>query len=117
MISIPSLTRDTEVPTTEINEEKKWISFWPGRFSTSYLLRKKVDIGIRDFSALYQQDPITSTGMIFKPVDFRYAKLSDFEDYNGTKEPLYRKQHIELMAFVDPAFSSDKDSDDAAIAI
>lgn len=72
---------------------------------------------MRDFSALYQQDPISSTGLIFKPADYRYAKFSDFETYNGKKEPKYRKEHIELRAFVDPAFSSDKDSDDAAIAI
>jgi len=117
LISIPALTRDPEVPTTHPVEAEKWKSFRPGRFSTTYLLQKKIDIGIRDFSALYQQDPISSTWAVFKPADFRYVKLSDFETINQRQKQLYRKEHIELRAIVDPAFSTDKDSDDASISI
>lgn len=117
VISIPSLTRNEEVPSHEPNEMKKWISFRPSKFGVEYLVRKRIDIGIRDFAALYQQNPLESTGSIFKPQDFRYAKLSDFEIFNWKTEPLYRKEHIELWMFVDPAFSTDTDSDEASVGI
>lgn len=117
LISIPALTRNPEIAPTHPVEQEKRISFRPTRFSENYLLQKKIDIWIRDFSALYQQDPISSTWAVFKPADFRYAKLSDFETLNQKQQQLYRKEHIELRAFVDPAFSSDKDSDDASISI
>lgn len=117
LISIPSLLRDPSVPAHHPVELEKRQSFRPNRFWVKYLLQKQIDIGIRDFSALYQQDPIQSTGSIFKPADFRYARLSDFEIKNGKEAQLYRKEHIEMRAFVDPAFSSDKDSDEATIGI
>lgn len=44
-------------------------------------------------------------------------KLSDFEILNQKQQQLYRKEHIELRGFVDPAFSTDPDSDDASVAI
>lgn len=114
-IDIPALTK-TLREERDGTEKSKRESFRPNRFNVDYLLRKKMEIGVRDFEALYQQDPIASMGAIFKPQDFRYAKLSDFEEY-GNKEPKYRKDHIEMRAFIDPAFSTDKDSDDASISI
>lgn len=117
LISIPALTRNPEVSPMHPVESEKRISFRPNKFGANYLLQKKVEIGIRDFSALYQQDPISSTWVIFKPADFRYVKLSDFEILNQKRQQLYRKEHIELRWFVDPAFSTDKDSDDASVAI
>ena len=114
-IDIPALTKAPR-EQHDGTERSKRVSFRPDRFGVDYLLRKKFEIGVRDFEALYQQDPVASMGAIFKPQDFRYAKHSDFDAYGG-KEPLYKKEHIEMRAFIDPAFSSDKDSDDASIAI
>lgn len=79
-IDIPALT---PAPREERDgmEKSRRKSFRPNRFDVDYLLRKKYEIGVRDFEALYQQDPIASMGAIFKPQDFRYAKLSDFEQF------------------------------------
>lgn len=117
LITIPSLERVTSIPSYAEDEASKRKSFRPSKFSVDYLLAKRIDIWVRDFSALYQQDPISSTGQIFKPADFRYAKLSDFEMVNPREPQLYKKEHIEMRMFIDPAFSTDKDSDDASVAI
>lgn len=61
LISIPSLARKQEIPSYHPVEIEKRESFRPNRFSVNYLLQKQIDIGVRDFAALYQQDPITST--------------------------------------------------------
>lgn len=81
---------------------------WPSKFTLQRLQSMRVQIWVRDFAALYQQDPITSTGAIFKPHYFRYVLLSDFDSLNG----IDRKQ-LKTWLFIDPAFSSSAKSDDA----
>lgn len=115
IVSVPALTPAPRKEWTG-TEASKWKSFRPSKFGVPYLLRKRAEIGVRDFEALYQQDPIASMGNIFKPQDYRYAKLSDFDDSWG-KEPKYRKDHIEMWLCIDPAFSTGKTSDDAALAV
>lgn len=92
--------------------DEQWESIRPDRFSTQYLIDKKNEIWIRDFSALYMQDPIMSTGAIFKPSDFKYFLLSDFEKVDW----LLKKDFV-LACFIDPAFSTSKTSDDAVVVI
>lgn len=92
--------------------DEKWEAIREKRFSTQYLLDKKNEIGIRDFSALYMQDPIASTGSIFKPSDFKYFLMSDFE-----KVWWLNKKDFVLACFIDPAFSTSKTSDDAVVII
>lgn len=72
----------------------------------------KNTLGVRDFWALYMQDPIISTGSIFKPSDFRYFLQSDFERVDGM-----RKTDLQMALFIDPAFSTSKTSDDAVIVV
>lgn len=91
---------------------EQWESFRPSRFSIDYLKSKQNEIGVRDFSALYQQDPILSTWSIFKPSDFRYFLLSDFE-----KVWWLNKNDIKLWIFIDPAFSTSSNSDDAVVMV
>lgn len=88
-------------------------SFWPSKFSTQYLLWLKQQIGVRDFAALYMQDPIMSTWAIFKPSDFRYFQSWEFEKATW---PL-RKKDITMWIFIDPAFSTSKQSDDAVVMV
>jgi len=91
---------------------KDWESFRPSRFSVNDLLQQKDSIGVRDFAALYMQDPILSTGSIFKPSDFRYFLLSDFERVDWIN-----KKDIKLWIFIDPAFSTNQSSDDAVVMV
>lgn len=44
LISIPALTRDPSVPPNHPVEHEKRLSFRPNRFSSNYLLQKRVDI-------------------------------------------------------------------------
>lgn len=63
-------------------------------------------IGIRDFEALYQQDPIKGSGNIFKKEEFKYFALSDikWDDYT-------------LAIHIDPAWSTRSESDDFAVSV
>lgn len=87
-------------------------SIRPERYDMDRLNEQKNQIGVRDFAALYMQDPILSTWSIFKPSDFRYFLLSDFEKINWLN-----KKDFVLWAFIDPAFSTNKQSDDAVVMI
>ena len=83
-------------------------SFFPNRFSSKYFINERLNIGTRDFAALYQQDPIASMGGVFTKENFRYFALSDFERADAKT----RKHHIEIGIFCDPAFSTRRGSDD-----
>lgn len=75
-------------------------------FGLEFYKSQEEAIGVRDFAALYQQDPIASTGETFKKEDFRYYALSDLNPAD-----------FESAIYIDPAFSSRQDSDDTAIAV
>lgn len=87
-----------------LNEKEE--SFFPERFSTEYYRDERNIIGVRDFAALYQQDPITAMGSMFKKEDFRYFALSDIDKI---------KERFDVGIIVDPAFSSRTSSDDTVI--
>lgn len=92
-----------------IDDEDKAIR--EDRYSREYLAQTKDNIWVRDFSALYMQDPIMSTGAIFKPSTFKYFLESDFEKADW----LLKKDDIEFWLFIDPAFSTSTKSDDAVV--
>lgn len=75
----------------------------PG-FGKKFYVDTRDAIGVRDFAALYQQDPIASTGNVFSKDQFRYFALSDLNPKDFT-----------FAISVDPAFSSRDESDDVAI--
>lgn len=66
----------------------------------------KESVSQRDWAALYQQDPIASTGYTFSQADFRYFNFSDL-----------KKEDYTVSISVDPAFSSSKESDDTAVVV
>jgi hypothetical protein len=84
---------------------------WPWKWSEWHILHEKNTMSKKDWAALYQQDPIWASSNIFNLNDLRYYLQSDFEkaDWILKKEDLY------VWIFVDPAFSSSKNSDDAVI--
>lgn len=75
-------------------------------FGIEFYEAQKKAIGVRDFAALYQQDPIASTGRTFKKDDFRYFNLSDL-----------KREDFTVAISVDPAFSTRQDSDDTGIIV
>lgn len=86
---------------------------WPGKWSEWYMKDKQKVIDKKDFAALYQQDPIGASDWIFKRQYFTYFRMSDFEN----PESFLKFEDIRFAFFVDPAFSSDIDSDDACILL
>jgi len=75
-------------------------------YGLEFYQNMKDSIGVKDFEALYQQDPIAGSGNIFKKEDCRYFALSDLN-----------KDEYTIAIHVDPAFSSRDTSDDTAIAV
>jgi hypothetical protein len=75
-------------------------------YGLEFYENQKRAIGVRDFAALYQQDPIASTGNVFKKEDLRYFNLSDLN-----------KDDFTVAVSVDPAFSTRDGSDDTAIVV
>lgn len=75
-------------------------------FGIEFYEEQKRAIGVRDFAALYQQDPIAASGNTFRKGDFRYFNLSDL-----------RKDDFTVAIHIDPAFSTRQDSDDVGIAV
>jgi len=65
----------------------------------------------KNWEALYQQDPIASMDWIFAREYFDYFLLSDFEKADG----ILKKSDLKCGLFIDPAFSSSQQSDDAVI--
>jgi hypothetical protein len=85
-----------------LNEKDE--SFFPERFSSEYYKQERNVVGVRDFAALYMQDPIGSAGTLFKMEDFRYFAMSDLDPKDFT-----------FSIHVDPAFSTRQESDDTAM--
>ena len=72
---------------------------------------EKRNLSKKDWSALYQQDPINSASNIFSLADIMHYNQSDFERADG----ILKKQDLNCILSVDPAFSSSSKSDDAVI--
>lgn len=106
-VIVPALTE-----TKDMQWYKTYHSYRPERFSVEDLLHTRSMLPLRDREALYQQDPVASTGSIFKP-PFVYEEYSQLFD----SAQAYRKDDIMMWIFIDPAFSTDKMSADAGIIV
>ncbi len=69
------------------NEEhrKKGEVLWPERFSLAKLKKTENTLGPYEFSALYQQEPISSEHQEFKDMWLQYRKWSQIEGLNTRK--------------------------------
>ena len=90
--------------------DEEWQAIvWEWKWDEWYIEDEKRNVSAKDWAALYQQDPIASSNNIFKVSDLRYFKLSDFEHSNW----ILKKEDLDVILCVDPAFSSSNTSDDA----
>ena len=90
--------------------DEEWNAIiWEWKWDKWYIEDEKKNVSAKDWAALYQQDPIASSSNIFKIDDLRYFKISDFE----LAEWILKKEDLDVILAVDPAFSSSKTSDDA----
>lgn len=72
-INFPAIAKKQE-KFREIGE-----ALWPQRWDLTKLLKKKANIGSREFNALYQGDPIDDDSSYFKRKDFRYITEQELE--------------------------------------
>lgn len=93
-----------------IDEEWNEI-IWPWKWSEWHIKEVKKNISPKDWAALYQQDPISSSSNIFNLQDLRYYLQSDFEKADG----ILKKEDLKCIIYVDPAFSSSDSSDEAVV--
>jgi len=86
-----------------ISDDGKYLS---ERFGEEFYEETKRNTPVRDWASMYQQDPLTSSGAVFKPEDFRYFALSDL-----------KKENFTFAVHIDPAFSTKKTSDGTAVIV
>lgn len=84
---------------------------WPGKWDKWFMEEERENTFSKDWAALYQQDPIASSSNIFDMHALKYFHLSDFEKVDG----ILQKSDLEIWVFIDPAFSTNKNSDDAVV--
>lgn len=84
----------------EVFERKQGEALWEDHFPKKFILEKKRDIGVIEFSSLYQQSPISSETQIFTQEKFQYR----------TEEDMLGKECQRYLS-VDPSIGSGDKSD------
>lgn len=100
VISYPAIAEEDE------EYRKEGEALWANHFTLENLLETKADIGTFEFSALYQQDPVSREDAEFKPEWFKKI----------TMEEVLRKQTLCFIS-IDSALSKKKKSDYTGITI
>lgn len=91
-------------PAISIEKEKyrdKDRALWKEKYDEEALKEIKATIGIMDFSALYQQNPIDSEAQLFKDDWFQYWSIIP--------------NNVKYFTAVDPAISKKKDADESVV--
>lgn len=95
-----------------MDEEGNYI-IWPGKWDEWYLKKEMSNVNKKDWAALYMQDPINSSQTIFNINDIRYFINSQFDEVNKHTPTYINKDDMRCIIYIDPAFSSSANSDDA----
>ncbi len=91
--------------------EKTWEILFPERFTIwDYEQQKK--FWVRQWEALYMQNPIKAMWQIFKNEYYKYFYRWDFDKVNWIN-----KKEMVWWIHIDPAFSTNKNSDDTVIML
>jgi phage terminase large subunit-like protein len=86
IISLPAIADEDE------QYRKKGEALWEGQYNLENLLKTKGDIGLYEFSSLYQQNPINSETQEFKKEMFKYIT-----------QPEVRNKRTTCWVTIDPA--------------
>ncbi len=108
LVSLPSLANDGDLLGREVGE-----ALWGNRFSREKLLSMKRSLGSYWFDSLYQQNPVSADGGIFKKSNFRYFYESEgnFVLQNGEHLKIIRKDNCSVWSAVDLAISLSQNAD------
>lgn len=102
IIKLPALAIEDErwEANGAIYKRKTGEALWESHFPKEFLLEKKRDIGVVEFSSLYQQMPISAETQIFSPEKFKYRN----------EEDLVGKESLRYLT-IDPSIGSGNRSD------
>lgn len=95
VVTLPAIAEEDE------RFRKKGEALWSDKYDLEALEGIKNAIGLQDFSALYQQNPVNAEAQLFKNEWFKYWK----------ELPKYMK----YVTAVDPAISKEKRADDSVV--
>lgn len=82
-------------------------ALWPERVTIKDLLETRNLLGPKNFASLYQQEPIDNENLLFDSSNFKYFNDTDINIQNSTSK----------FICVDPAISTNKNSDYTVIAV
>jgi len=103
VINFPAVAQEEETFNGDVVREPG-DPLWPEKFDKPNLNNIKENIGAYDWSALYQQDPITSETQEFKQDYFRTYEQEKLEDKN-----------VKYTTTVDPAISQKDQADNSVV--
>lgn len=95
------VVRFPAIATENEKFRKKEEALWPEKYDVDDLKRIKATIGVMDFSALYQQNPIDSEAQLFQDDWFQYWRVIP--------------NNVKYFTAVDPAISKKKDADESVV--
>lgn len=99
ILEFKAISEEDELPYRKVNEP-----LWPSKFSYEKLMQKKNAIGPYEWSALYQQNPISEENQEFKKQWFRYRNFDEVSNMVTRK-----------FATIDTALSKGAKSDNTGV--
>lgn len=112
LLKIPAIAKGNDPLGRKIGEP-----LWPDRFNLASILEQKKMLGEFWFSALYQQEPIFTTGKIFKRENFRYFTLTNdlltikVVESKNVRSEYQLLQYCSIFATIDLAIKTSERSD------
>lgn len=100
VISFPAIAEDDE------DIRKKGEALWPKKYDLDALMNIKQNIGVYDWNALYQQNPINSETQEFKREWFKYFIDEDIAN-----------KDLDVYALVDLAIAEGKQADNTSVQV
>jgi predicted phage terminase large subunit-like protein len=104
-------------PAIAIEDEKyrkKGEALHPERYSLARLLKKKRNMIARDWSALYQQNPVAEEGLFFKKEHIRYwtpgqcPPIKELNVYAAGDLAISTKEHADYSVFIVAGLDADE---------
>jgi predicted phage terminase large subunit-like protein len=103
VLKFPALATEDE-DWGEGIRRKEGEALWPWRFPKDKMLQTKDTVGLYDWAALYQQDPVLAETQEFKADMFQYYTDADLKD-----------KQLQYYTMVDPAISQKESADNTVV--
>lgn len=103
VLNFPALAENEEKWNTELMRIEG-DALWPQKYPKDNLMKIKATVGVYDWNALYQQNPVAAENQIFKQETFQKYNEDDIKD-----------KSLAYYTMVDPAISQKDEADNTVV--